>query len=270
MDSFGEWEVPSPCISPTFILHSGLELLHHLQFAFHPPGRSLVKEVVFLSDTEDEDEAPTWFHLQKKQCSRTSRLDREGTGERPVIRGLWVQEVRQTSADSDWTLSSAGIIPPPPEFTDSVGCSCAAVCQCAWGSEVVSQSEGADDTSSSKDGGGSEQDSAGTYESDSSCWPEDGAAELRAGDPMSAMTFDPVLAFASSAGAERRCDSSQDAPGPAVDLQEGRVMQIEKHLASTFSKDVIEQTLGDCRSSRHLSEGLIFHHVRHLLPLCVA
>lgn len=230
-----------------------------------------------MSDTEDEDDSQTWFNLQRKQCSRTSRLSPERGEERPVIRGLWVQEVRQTSADTEWTLSSAGIVPPPPEFTDSVACSCAGVCQCASASEGVSQSEDADDTSSAEDGGGSEQDSACTHESDSSCWPEEDAAELRAGDRMLALTFDPGLVSGSSPGAEWRSDTSQDAPGPdtnnadrVVGLLEGRVMQIEKHLASTFSKDVIKQTLGDCRTSRHLSEGLIFHHVRHLFPICIA
>lgn len=144
-------------------------------------------------------------------------------------------------------------------------------------SEVVSQSEDADDTSSGEDGGRSEQDSVCTHESDSSCWEEEGAAELRAGDRMSAPTFDPVLLSGSSPGAEWRSDNLQDAPGPdtndadrVVGLLEGRVLQIEKHLASTFSKDVIKQTLGDCRTSRHLSEGLIFHHVRHLFPICIA
>lgn len=219
-----------------------------------------------MSDTEDEDEAQTFLNLQRKQFSRTSRPGGPERGEeRPVIRGLWVQEVRQTSADSEWTLSSAGIVPPPPEFTDSVACDCAGVCQC------VSLSEDAEDSSSGEDGGGSEPDSECTHGSDSSCWAEEGTAELRGGEKMSALTFDPVLESGSSPGAEWRSDTSQDVPGldkndadKVVHLLGGRVMQIEKHLASTFSKDVIKQTLGDCGTSRHLSEGLIFHHVRHL------
>lgn len=228
-----------------------------------------------MSDTEDEDEAPTWFNLQRKQFSRTSRSGGlERREERPVIRGLWVQEVKQTSVDSEWTLSSAGIVPPPPEFTDS--CDCAGVCECVSRSVSVSLSENAEDSSSGEDEGGSEPDSECTHDSDSSCWAEEGAAELRVGEILSALTFDSVLLPGSSPGAEWRSDTSQDVPGlnannadKVVPLLEGRVMQIEKHLASTFSKDVIKQTLGDCGTSRHLSEGLIFHHVRHLSFNCI-
>lgn len=223
-----------------------------------------------MSDTEDEDEAQAWFNLQRNQFSRTSRQGSAERGEeRPVIRGLWVQEVRQTSADSEWTLSSAGIVPPPAEFTDS--CDYAGVCQCESRSEGVSLSEDAEDSSSGEDGGGSEPDSECTHDSDSSCWAEEGT-----GEKLSGLTFDPVLVSGSSPGAEWRSDTSQDVPGQdannsdkVVPLLEGRVMQIEKHLASTFSKDVIKQTLGDCGTNRHLSEGLIFHHVSHLSLNCI-
>lgn len=230
-----------------------------------------------MSDTEDEDEAQTWFNLQRKQFSRTSRPGGPEPGaERPVIRGLWVQEVRQTSADSEWTLSSAGIVPPPPEFTDSVACDCACVCQCASRSEGASLSEDAEDTSSGEDGGGLEQDSECAHESDSSCWAEEGAAGLRAAEKWSALTFDPAVVSGSSPGGQWRSDTFQDVPWldrnneeKVVRLLEGKVMQIEKHLASTFTKDVIKRTLGDCGTSRHLSEGLIFHHVRHLSLICI-
>lgn len=246
-----------------------------IQFGLCAVGRSLAKEVSLMSDTEDEDEDQTWCNLPRKQLSRTSRPGGAGRGEeRPVIRGLWVQEVRQTSADSEWTLSSAGIVPPPPEFTDC--CDCAGVCQCASRSEDVSRSEDAGDSSSGEDGGGSEPDSECTPGSDSSCWAEEGAAELRAGEKLSGLTFDPMHVSASSPGAEWRSDTSQDVPGPDANGADkvvpplgGRVVQIEKHLASTFSKDVIKQTLGGCGSSRHLSEGLIFHHVRHLSLKCI-
>lgn len=251
-------------------------ILTCIQFVFClcPIGRSPAREVALLSDTEDEDETQTWFNLQRRQFSRTSRPGGPERGaERPIIRGLWVQEVRQTSADSEWTLSSTGIVPPPPEFTDSVAHICAGVCDppSTSRSEGGSPSEDAEDSSSGDDGGGSEQDSECTHDSDSFCWAEDEAA-------LSILTFDPTLVSGSSPGADWRSDTSRDVPGldtnnadKVVQLLEGKVMQIEKHLASTFSKDVIKQTLGDFGTSKqtNTSEGLIFHHVRPSSLNCI-
>ncbi|XP_034425768.1 uncharacterized protein LOC117752515 isoform X2 [Hippoglossus hippoglossus] len=169
--------------------------------------RSDTRESSFLSDTEDEDldEASKLplHHLQRKQRRKTGTGQSREEGEhRPVIRGLWVQEIDWLkSVDGDAT-SSAEVIPPPPEFTDScccsVGgrlscehdeiCSCTDVCDRVRGSEDVSPSEDrygsieTDDTSSSDDRGASDSDcsvqdleSIRTHESDSdsSCWADD-------------------------------------------------------------------------------------------------
>lgn len=253
-----------------------------------------MKEAVLTSDTDDED--VPWFNLQRKQRSRNSRPSLEGGEERPIIRGLWVQEIRLTSGSTALISSSAEIVPPPPEFTDSVCCSCTDVCKCVMGSEDMSQSEDADDTSSVNDGEGSdlEQDSVCTDESgsSSSSGAEGGAAEFRVRDGTSAPTLDLMLVSGSSSGAKQGCDSvqsllgvsdttccfaavntSQDAPGldtsddgTVLDIPRGQVMQIEKQMSSAFFKDLMEQTQSD---SKHLNEGLIFHHVRHFYLVCI-
>lgn len=104
-------------------------------------------------------------------------MRQEEGDEPPVIRGLWVQEI-------DWlkTVSSTGIIPPPPEFSDSVpychgdhlqaclyrGCTCTG--DGVWRSEEVSPCRlmDADDTSST-DGRVSDSECASfnTHESES-------------------------------------------------------------------------------------------------------
>lgn len=248
-----------------------------------------------MSDTDDEDVPHTWFNLQRKQCSRSSRPSLEGGEERPIIRGLWVQEVRLTSGSTALISSSTEIVPPPPEFTDSVCCSCADVCKCVMGSEDMSQSEDADDTSSGNDGEGSdlEQDSVCTDESSSSSSSraKGGTAEW-VRDGTSAPTLDLMLVSGSSSGAKQGSDSlqsllgvsdatccfaavntSQDArgldtsdDGTVLDVLRGQVMQIEKQMASAFLKDLMEQTQSD---SKHLNAGLIFHHVRHFYLVCI-
>ncbi|CAB1417466.1 unnamed protein product [Pleuronectes platessa] len=179
--------------------YSRSQQLKKLRSAFRGPS--------FLSDTEDEDldEASRLpLHpLQRRQRRRTGAgQSREDGGHRPVIRGLWVQEIDWLkSADGDVT-SSAEVIPPPPEFTDSCSCSvggrlsggrdeicsCTDVCDCEGGSEDVSPSEdrygsrGTDDSSSSdgrgasdSDGSAQDLDSIHTHDSDSdsSCWADD-------------------------------------------------------------------------------------------------
>lgn len=258
-----------------------------------------MKEAVLMSDTDDEDVPHTWFNLQRKQCSRSSRPSLEGGEERPIIRGLWVQEIRLTSGSTALISSSTEIVPPPPEFTDSVSCSCADVCKCAMGSEDMSQSEDADDTSSVNDREGSdlEQDSVCTDESESSSssGAEGGAPEFRVRDGTSMLTLDLMLVSGSSSGAKQGSDSvqsllgvtdaiccsaavntSQDAPvldtsddGTVLDVLRGRVTQIEKQMASAFFKDLMKQTQSDWRDSKHLNEGLIFHHVRHFYLVCI-
>ncbi|XP_035467482.2 mitogen-activated protein kinase kinase kinase 14 isoform X3 [Scophthalmus maximus] len=162
--------------------------------------RSVVQESSFVSDTEDEDfEAK--LHRKQRRRSKTRPSQGEGEGEeRPVIRGLWVQEIDWLkSVSGEVTLSLADVLPPPPQFTDAVscscsrgdrlacmyddGCSCADVCACVGESEDQHRSIDTDDTSSSEDRGGSDSDcgpeqdseSIRTHESDSdsSCCAED-------------------------------------------------------------------------------------------------
>lgn len=226
----------------------------------------LLRESAFQSDSEDEDVARC--HRQRKQRRKWKRWRVGGREERPVIQGLWVHEV-------DWLKSgesSSAIIPPPPQFTDSVsqpcgpadlrwdaGCSCTdTVCEC-----VTAQSADTDDC---------ELDQDSESESDSSCGAEN--------DPPATadLTFD--LMQVSSASDVRSCDSahthstSWDAngrrrvfvpdepnlPDAVVDVLRGRVMQM---TARPLFKNLIEQTLSGWRSSQQLHEGLIFHHVRH-------
>lgn len=250
-----------------------------------------MKEAVLMSDTDDEDVPHTWFNLQRKQCSRSSRPSLEGGEERPIIRGLWVQEIRLTSGSTTLISSSTEIVPPPPGFTDSVSCSCADVCKCVM-------SEDADNTSSGNDGEGSdlEQDSVCTDESESSSSSraEGSTPEFRVRDETSALTLDLMLVSGSSSGTKQGSDSvqsllgvsdatssaavntSQDAPGldkgddgTVLDVRRGQVMQIEKQMASAFFRDLMKQTQSDRRDNKHLNEGLIFHHVRHFYLVCI-
>nr|XP_019966416.1 PREDICTED: mitogen-activated protein kinase kinase kinase 14-like isoform X1 [Paralichthys olivaceus]XP_019966417.1 PREDICTED: mitogen-activated protein kinase kinase kinase 14-like isoform X1 [Paralichthys olivaceus]XP_019966418.1 PREDICTED: mitogen-activated protein kinase kinase kinase 14-like isoform X1 [Paralichthys olivaceus] len=169
--------------------------------------RSVVKESSFLTDTEDEDldEASKLplQHLQRKQRRKTgTRQSQEDGEQRPVIRGLWVQEIDWLKSVDGEATSSTEVFPPPPEFTDSCSCSgggrlscvydeicsCTDVCDCVRGSEDVSPSDDqygsieTDDTSSSGDRGASDSDcsvqdldSIRTHESDSdsSCCADD-------------------------------------------------------------------------------------------------
>lgn len=190
-----------------------------------------------MSDTEDEDLDVAHYHFQRKQRRKPRRQSQEGGEEPPIIRGLWVQEIDWLNSADGETTSSAEIIPPPPQFTDSVsqpcslkelqsclyeGCSCADVCECVTGLEDRDRSEDTNDTPSSDDRGGSdssglEQDSESVCthesESDSSCGAEDGVqvtdscgAEAR----MSNLTFDLMLVsgFNSSSRDERESDSA--------------------------------------------------------------
>lgn len=202
--------------------------------------RSISMETALLSDTEEEDSDVVHYHLQRKQRRKTGGQSRDGEDEPPIIRGLWVQEIDWLkSADREMT-SSGEIIPPPPQFTDSLshpcshgdlqscayeGCSCADVCGCVagFGSEDHDRPADPDDTSSTDEGGGSdsdcdlEQDSGSIYtresESDSSYSieageqvPESFGVESR----MSNLTFGlmHVSGFNSSSHAEWQSDSA--------------------------------------------------------------
>ncbi|KAG8008829.1 Mitogen-activated protein kinase kinase kinase 14 [Nibea albiflora] len=191
----------------------------------------LSKEAALLSDTEDEDLDMVHYHLQRKQRRKTRGQSQEGGEEPPIIRGLWVQEIDWLKSADREMMSWAEIIPPPPQFTDSVShpcrrgdlpspCECADVCECDAGLEE----EGADDTSSSDDrGGGSdsdcdpEQDSESICthesESDSSCGVEDDTQvpdSFGVEATMSTLTFNlmHVSDFTSSSHAECYSDST--------------------------------------------------------------
>ncbi|KAM9336951.1 mitogen-activated protein kinase kinase kinase 14 [Symphorus nematophorus] len=189
--------------------------------------RLLNKEAALMSDTEDEDFDVVHHHLQRKQRRKAGRQSQEGGEEPPIIRGLWVQEIDWLKSAEREMTSSAEIIPPPPQFTDSVSkpcscgdlqfCSCTDVCECVTGLEDQDRSGDTEDTSSTEDRGGSDSDSESIRthesESDSSCGAEDDiqvpdhfGGEAR----MSNLTFDlmHVSGFNSSSHAEWDSDST--------------------------------------------------------------
>ncbi len=172
------------------------------------------------------------LHLQRKQRWKTRRQSQGDGEEPPIIRGLWVQEIDWLKSAYREMTSSAEIIPPPPQFTDSVShpcshgdlhsCICEG-CSCADVSESEDQERSADtnDTSSSEDRGsdsdcGLEQDSESICthesESDSSCAEDDMQAadsfgvEGRKSDLTFALMH--VSGFNSSSHAEWDSDST--------------------------------------------------------------
>lgn len=215
------------------------------------------------------------FYLQRKQRRKWSGRSLCGRAERPVIQGLWVQEV-------DWLKSgepSSDVIPPPPQFTDFVlppcgtagdaDCSCTDVCEC-----VTGQSGDTDDCDLDQDS---------ESESDSSRGAEDDPPET------TNLTFDLMqVSSASDARSSGSAGSLQsllgdshsnssdvnksqcvfgldelNLPDAVVDVLRGRVTQMTKASASPVFRNLIQQTLREWRSCKHLHEGLIFHHVRH-------
>ncbi|XP_028332115.1 mitogen-activated protein kinase kinase kinase 14 [Gouania willdenowi] len=74
--------------------------------------RSLRDDIPVLSDSEEDEKLLVQRKQQRKQSRKSVHsVPQEVEHHRPVIRGLWVQEV-------DWLGSEDGIIPPPPQFTD--------------------------------------------------------------------------------------------------------------------------------------------------------
>ncbi|XP_070783542.1 mitogen-activated protein kinase kinase kinase 14 [Enoplosus armatus] len=195
--------------------------------------RSLSKETALVSDTEDEDfdvaSKLPHYHLQRKQRRKARRQSQEDGEQPPIIRGLWVQEIDWLKSAYREMTSSAEIIPPPPQFTDSVSgpCSHGDLLSCVYeGCADVSPSEDQyrsvdpDHTSSTDDRGGSDSDcsldqdseSICTHESesDSSCGVEDGVQGADFEARMSSLTFDlmHVSGFNSSSHAEWDSDSA--------------------------------------------------------------
>ncbi|XP_072230077.1 uncharacterized protein [Leuresthes tenuis] len=259
------------------------------------------KHRFLMSDTEDEDlEDATKLshhHLQRKQRRKTrSRQKRqEEGGEPPVIRGLWVQEI-------DWlkTTSSAEIIPPPPQFTDSLPCCHGDLLHpCTYGGDCVRRSEvctsiETDDTTSADDrDSGSDCESVHTHESesDSSFCDADIRDQFGAEASASDGAFSPVKVsgfnssphtewdsdstgslqslpgISNSKDTHSGVDSSQsvggfhDAGDSLLDELKGRVTQISKLFVSTLFGDSIIRTLNDWKTTKPANEGLIFHHL---------
>lgn len=253
--------------------------------------RFLHKEAALRSDSDDSDFDVLQQHLQRKQRRKPRRLILEGGGEPPIIRGLWVQEIDWLrSVDGEMT-SPAEIIPPPPQFTDSVtslacsrgdlqpcacdGCGCADVCECVQ----TSGSAGSDESSSAEDGdsdGDLQHDSVCTHESESDSSCADFTDGFAVEDGASHLTFDlmQVSGFHSSSCAEWDSGCVQSllgapgVPGAFADVSDadtvlgvlrGRVTHTPKVCASPFFRGLIQQTLSEPTSGSPLSEGLIFH-----------
>lgn len=222
------------------------------------------------------------YHLQRKQRRKSKRWSVGGREERPVIQGLWVHEV-------DWLKSgesSSAIIPPPPQFTDSVsqprspadlrsdaGCSCTDVCEC-----VTGQSADTDDCDLDQDSESESDSSCGENENDPPATADltfdlmqvSSASDLRSSD--SAGSLRSLLGGSHSTSSDgvgvnkAQCVFGLDdlnLTDAVVDVLRGRVMQMTKKPASPLFKNLIKQTLSEWRSSKRLHEGIIFHHVRH-------
>ncbi|XP_024913828.1 uncharacterized protein LOC103381633 isoform X2 [Cynoglossus semilaevis] len=267
--------------------------------------RSVSKESAFISDTEDEDfdvsTKRSHYHWQRKQRrkARTRQSPEEG-GEPPVICGLWVQEIdwlKSADAENVAAASSAELIPPPPQFTDSVlcscchrdthsstcdeGCSCAELGDFVRESEDVSPSEDlcrsimSDETSSSEDRTGSDFDcgldqtseSICTHDgdSDSSCCAEDDTQtpeRLGVEANVSDSNFDlmHVSGFnLSHVDWDYNSDDPSDT-GEVLNAVGGRVTKMPKLCASPLLEDLIKDTLEDWTHNMAHNEGLIFHH----------
>uniref|UniRef100_A0A3P9NT65 Mitogen-activated protein kinase kinase kinase 14b n=1 Tax=Poecilia reticulata TaxID=8081 RepID=A0A3P9NT65_POERE len=226
--------------------------------------RSFSEDAALISDTEDEDLDEAFHpHLHRKQRRKTrSRPKRqEEGGEPPVIQGLWVQEI-------DW-LKTTGIIPPPPQFTDS----------CRLPDSRVSGQT--DDLSGSDDRDGSDCDCESAFshesESDSSrCGESDQPGlESSISDPTSDLMH--VSGFRSNWDSDSSeflessqgiSDSSQatftfNESDSEFDELKGRVMQIPKLFISTFINNSIKQILDTWTTTKPANEGLIFHHLLH-------
>lgn len=263
--------------------------------------RSLSIETSLLSDTDDEDfsSRPPLHHLQRKQRRKPSRQTQEDDEERPIIRGLWVQEIDWLrSAGRDVTSSSsAEIIPPPPQFTDSVSQPCSHGDLCEGSEDRAAETESSsEDRGDSEDQDSEDQDSVYTHESESdesdvTEAPDRFAVAAR----MSNLTFDlmQVSGFtcshaewdSDSAGCVQSLLGDSDTQSTVntsqcafswddmsdietvLDGLRGKVTQMPKLFVPVFFKDLIKQTLNDRKTSRPVNEGLIFHHVRCLHTL---
>ncbi|XP_051795916.1 microtubule-associated serine/threonine-protein kinase 4-like [Acanthochromis polyacanthus] len=246
--------------------------------------RPLSKEAALISDSEDEDfDQLSHYHLQRKQRRkpRTQQNQQDGE-ERPVIRGLWVQEI-------DWLKStSTDIIPPPPQFTDSAElCLYRGVCERLEEDQL--RSADPEETSSSDDRGSDSDcslhcESFCTHESESDssfCLEADMRDQLRVEASNSTFDLMQVSGFNSSSQADWDSDSTgceqsllgvsdctfthssgnvSGCDDTVFDELRGKVTQIPKLFVSAFHRDLIKHVLNNWKSSKPANEGLIFHH----------
>ncbi|CAL9699551.1 unnamed protein product [Knipowitschia caucasica] len=270
--------------------------LPYLRSQLHRKHRSFAKGTAFLSDTDEEDGTEQPHHLQKKQRRKSRvRLSAEDGEERPVIQGLWVQEIdwlRSTNKE----MSSCDIIPPPPQFTDSYnGDQVSSLC-CSSEDKLQAVSISEDQyrlTESSLDRGDSdwdfEQDSESS-DSDSSCCVEE-CGHCSRGMPDSGLSLMGVSGFGRDqsycpSSCESVSDSSNRFSGCAQSLLgmldhtssvnlstdemdkmeavleelRGRVCHIPKMFATLFFEDVMRQSLREWTLKCTINEGLLFHN----------
>ncbi|XP_053727583.1 uncharacterized protein LOC128762962 isoform X2 [Synchiropus splendidus] len=248
-----------------------------------------------LSDSEDEKDELLCQNLQRKH-RRRPRSQREQ--ERPIIRGLWVQELDWLKSSSREISTSYDIIPPPPQFTDSLsqdelqecGCISGSVCECSDTPDWMLPSKepcptlDTDDTSSScnHSDSNSDLDSICTHETDSdfSCCAEECQHKPQSCGAMSNMTFDLMNVSGSQLGSEfsptsqykgrtlhtlhRPGDVSPDVStltatsDRVLDALRGKVTRMSRFFAAPFFKYLKAQT--DWKIDRMSNEGFIFYH----------
>ncbi|KAJ0016083.1 hypothetical protein NQD34_014373 [Periophthalmus magnuspinnatus] len=259
--------------------------------------RSVAKGAVLLSDTDEEDLTAQPHHLQRKQRRKSrGRISTEDGQERPIIQGLWVQEIDWLRSSSK-EMTSCDIIPPPPQFTDSYnGDQISSLCSsCEDKLKAISISEDQYRlTDTSLDRGDSdwdyEQDSESNNESDSSCFVED-CRHCNTGKPNWTFDFMGVSGFSHDpnycpSGYESVTNSSNGFSGCAQGLLgmpdhtsdvnfsaddmdkmdgvleelRGRVTHMPKMFAMVFFEDVMRQSLREWNSKSTVNEGLLFHN----------
>lgn len=233
--------------------------------------RFLNRESAYRSDSEDEDVA--LCRLQRKQRRKWRRGSPGGREERPVIQGLWVHEV-------DWLKSgesSSDLIPPPPQFTDSqpcgaadedAGCSCTDVCECVTGQSGDTDDCDLDQDSESESNSsrGGEDNAPVTADLTFDLMQVSSASDARWSD--SAGSLHSLLGDSHSApsdGNKSQCgfvSNEPNHPDAFMEVLRGRVTQMTKATTSLLFRNLIKGTLREWRSSKHLHEGLLFHHVR--------
>lgn len=213
---------------------------------------------------------------QRKQRRKWRRRSLGGREERPVIQGLWVHEV-------DWLKSgesSSDVIPPPPQFTDpppcgpadeDAGCSCTDVCECVTGQSGDTDDCDLDQDSESESNSsrGAEDDLPVTADLTFDLMQVSSASDVRSSDSAGSLhgLLGDSHSTLSKVNNSRCAFGLDDHPDAFVDVLRGRVTQMTKASASPLFRNLIKGTLREWRSSTHVHEGLVFHHVRRRIPV---